>query len=243
MTESLIIVKSADRTFTRKINTIPGIDIDISATGLFLADDSSDPTSSTLGAQTDLVDGDLQNVISGTLTGSYSIGLDLGSSKTIQKLSIYDIIDGNFSGINQDGTNDTFEVYSSADNSTWVLVETFKPLNRVVFLDESDNPSPIPSPIPSPRPFEIITDSVYIIELIFETKPTARYFKAFASRGSVEDIGEQTLQISEIQALTQDDLSLDINITKNLLTVPSIVSDAPIAAPGDGTGGGEPVIT
>lgn len=242
MTESLLIVKSADVTVSKKINNIPGNQLDTSVAGLFLADDSADPTSSVLGAQADLVDGDLQNVISGTLTGSYSIGIDLTTSQTIQKLIVYDIIDGNFSGINYNGTNDTFAVYSSDDNSTWVLIETFKPLNRVIFLDTSDNPSPPPSPLPSPLPYEEIVEPVYSIELVFETKPTARYFKAFASRGSVEDVGESTLQISEIQALIQNNVTLDTSITKNILTVPSIVSTAPLAVPGDGTGEGEPVI-
>ena len=236
------IIKASDITISKKINNIPGDELDTTATGLFLADDSTDPTSSTLSAQADLVDGDLQTVISGSLTSTYSIGLDLGSSKTIQKLFIYDVSTNN-AGVSQAGVNDTFTVYSSADNSTWVLIEIFKPLNRVVYLDTDSNPSPIPSPLPSPLPYDTVTDPVYRIDLVFESKPTARYFKAYASRDNVQDVGSSTLQISEMEALTQPSLTLDTNLTNDVLTVQSIVSTNPISVPGDGTGDNTPAIT
>lgn len=238
-----MIVKAADITVSKKINNVPGEDLEASATGLFLADDSSDPTASTLTAQADLVDGDFQTVTSGTITGSYSIGLDLLTSQTVQKLIIYDVIDGNYSGIDYNGVNDTFVVYESELNDgsadSWVLVETFKPLNRVVYLDTDSNPSPVPSPLPSPLPYSTITNTVYKIELVFGTPPKARYIKVYASRGAVQDAGESVLQISEIQALIQPALALASISKKNILKAKSIVVTEPIAVTGDGSGDAE----
>lgn len=205
-----------------------------SVSGLFLADDSSDPTSSVLNAQADLSDGDIETATSATLTGTYSVGLDLSTAKTITKIRLYDNGATTNSGIYTFGSNDALDVYTSSDNSTWTLLASFKPVVREIFLTPDDYPSPPPSPLPSPLPFPEITDNIYIIDLIFETPPTTRYIKAFAIDGALQDVEAVDLALTEMEAFTRADPSEQDSRIIDTVKVISEVTTTPIVRAGDG---------
>jgi hypothetical protein len=238
MSHSEIIIEKQDVVGIEKVLLKPRQTLQ-SASGLFLADDSSDPTSSTLGAQADLADGDIETATSATLTGSYSVGLDLTTAKEVVRLTLYDIGTNTVTGISVSGANDSLAVYTSSDNSTWVLHETFKPLVRREFLSGDNYPSPVPSPLPSPLPYSDLTDPIYIIDLVFFDPPTTRYIKAYANRGALMDISGDEIEYTEVEAYIQPSILERTEKDKLKLKVSSIVTATPVAQTGDGGNTGE----
>lgn len=94
--------------------------------GLYLANDDT-PTSSTLASQPDMIDGDYLTANSKGYWqgGKHSYGFDLGSSKLVKVIKIYGITaSGQFVGYFNPSWK-TFDMYSSNDNSTWSLVQTY----------------------------------------------------------------------------------------------------------------------
>ncbi len=143
--------------------------------GLSLADDSSGPTSSTLTSLPGLIDSDINTSVFAS-NSSYSIGLDLGAPRFVNSLSVYDDGTGG-SDIYWSGSHDSYELYTSPDNSTWILHGHFHPLQRLLY-----------------------SGSIYRTEVPFSGSLTARYFKLYANQGSIRTGGGTSLAITSLQA-------------------------------------------
>ena len=121
--------------------------------GLIKASDNTPLTGSVLTERADLIDGN--KTVSGMGDWDWhSIGVDLGESKTITKINLYcrcDSAPTTRCWFNADC--DSIGIYSSDDNSTWVLEENF------------DNPS-----------YEL--GNTFVVSLTPASPITARYLKA-----------------------------------------------------------------
>ena len=144
-------------------------------TGLYQEDDLSDPSGSTLSNQSNLVDTNytVQVITGGNFSGS--IGIDLGSARSINKLTLYDV--GSFGSITWSGSSDSLKAFGSADNSSWNWFEDFHPLNR-----------------------ELYSGSVYQISCPFNQARSYRYFKLFADKGYIKSAVGEYLPFTEIRA-------------------------------------------
>jgi len=96
--------------------------------GLYLEPDSS-PTSSTLSVDNDIADGTrYTGARPSTWAQNDSYGIDLGSSVSITKLSVFCVPTGGEGSVTPTGwasSGDAFSVYGSDDNSSWTLIQSF----------------------------------------------------------------------------------------------------------------------
>jgi len=152
--------------------------------GLYLADDSADPTSSTLNSSAALVNLDYKTAtITGTRGTNESIGVDLGQAKAITSLTLYDDTSAG-AGICWSGSKDSCELYGSTDNSAWTLLRKYKPITRTLFSGSVD-------------------DTISQIELTLVSgsvrAETYRYFKVYSNEGALVGFdGTSELQYTEI---------------------------------------------
>ncbi len=90
--------------------------------GLYLAFDNS-PTTSTLGNEPDLIDGNLTVSAAGSAGSNRAFGLDFGSPKKPNEFKLYD----NHATPNGFWSTPQADIYYSADNATWTFQETINP--------------------------------------------------------------------------------------------------------------------
>lgn len=161
-----------------KFADLPAPSGSIVNTGLYLADDSADPTSGALGTNAALVDGTLNVVAQSPATTSWSIGIDQGKPYNTTMFSLYDAgFSG--SGILASGSNDSLTLYQSTDNSTWTLVKLYHPLNRTQH-----------------------SGSISVIHLACDT--TQRYLKVYADRGNLLTADGNAPQFTEVDTWQQE---------------------------------------
>jgi len=147
--------------------------------GLYLADDSTNPLSSTLVTKPGLVDLNYRTpVITGQRTLNESLGVDLGTPKAITELMLLD--DGTAgTGINWSGSHDSALVYGSDDNLTWVKLRSYKPVDRELFSGSIY------------RSFFPLTSGSVISE-------SYRYFKVYADQGTLMSGDSNSLIYTEM---------------------------------------------
>lgn len=126
------------------------------------SDDDATPLSSVLTTKVCLIDADVTSDCTGVVDSAMSAGIDLGSTKLVNKL-ILRLLSSEITFPTVWGAKDSIVVYSSPDNSTWTLEQTF------------DAPT-------------LVADDDYIghVELILTTPVSTRYFKIYASDGGLE---------------------------------------------------------
>jgi hypothetical protein len=186
-----------DVTANVKFADLPTPSGSVTNTGLYLADDSADPTSSTLGTNAPLVDGDVEVVAQVPSTDSWSIGVDQGQAYTATMFSLYD--DGTAgSGILASGSNDSLTLYQSTDNSTWSLVKLYHPLLRTQH-----------------------SGSISVIHLACDT--TQRYLKVYSDRGALQSATGLAPQFTEVDTWQQQDTFFTSGSTFNVIssTIPT----------------------
>jgi len=168
--------------------TSPSPSGSIYSDGLYLADDSADPLSSTLNSSGSLVDLRFNDIaISGTdLSGANrslfeSVGVDLGSSKKITEIRLIDNGDAG-AGISWSGSRDSATVYGSTDNSTWVKLKEFNPISRTTFTGAVGSWYQ--------TRFPLYSGSVVYYDY--------RYFKVYADEGPLISMAGNSLVYTEI---------------------------------------------
>lgn len=177
--------------------------------GLYLADDSSDPTSSTLGSLAGIIDGDKTDNPSSYYSGGKSYGLDLGSSQKVVSLILYSSA---HNGEQLYSTWDDMVVYKSDDNATWTQVKVFVGATDCTVVEESDHCH---------------------FKLQFDSSETARYFKVYSSSGLAFGSGGLSAIISEIEAykaFTVSDFSHpSLELVVDSSKIDSSLTDFPLA--------------
>lgn len=156
--------------------------------GLFLSDDSAATTTSSLTITDRLVDGDPTEDVSPTIVitdTNWSIGIDLSSPASVTKFLLFD--DGTAGpGIRQlEDDGNSLQLYASNTGTTWVLQQTFKPLNR----------------------FKYSHFGVHGIPIVLKEALGYRYFKFYANNGALKSADGTLLQMTQIQAFITNDLN------------------------------------
>ncbi len=156
--------------------------------GLYLDDDSADPTSSTLLPSGSIISGSITEGVIYNGTTNWSIGIDQGRAYNTSMVILID--DGSAGyGITFSGSGDSLTSYQSTDNSTWSLVQNYQPLTRVVASGSSvDNPN-------APMMILILGDF------------TQRYIKLHADNGPLKSVVGNTLWFSGIQTYQENPLT------------------------------------
>ncbi len=184
--------------------------------GLYLSDDSSDPTSSTLVSSSGLINDLYTDEPHSYAVAHNSYGLDFGSEKVFNKLVLYSLVRG--SG-NLYATWDKMDVYTSSDNASWALIEEFEGATDCTVIDETSH-------------------CHWFIQL--EEFTTARYVKIYTPEGLAFSSGGVSSKISELEAFclfyppaASDYTVLNIDCSK----IDSVLTDFPVIIDLDVWGG------
>ena len=187
-----------DTSFTQRFRVFagPSGSITTNGDGLYLANDSADPTSSVLNSSGSLITGLATEGAIYNGTTNWSIGIDQGHAYNVRMLSLIDTGSAGF-GILTSGSGDSLEAYQSVDNSTWTLVDTYQPLSRVIASGSATTIDPITR--------GSISSSVMTINILGDF--TQRYIKLYASNGPLKSAEGDTLWISGILTYQEAPLS------------------------------------
>jgi len=112
------------------LNAVPHYSGSLTSDGLWLESNTA-PTSTTLsGSYPALIDGDYYTpAVSGS--NNSSIGIDLGAQYEIYGMKIVDDGTAGLGIAYFSGSHDTVSAYYSNDNSSWTLIKTISPAQRV----------------------------------------------------------------------------------------------------------------
>jgi len=145
--------------------------------GLYKDSDNT-PTSSVLTTGiAALVNGNLATEAVAFSVNKDSVGFDLGVSKTVTRMRRYD---GNSASDNiyTGGGFDSLAIYSSDDNSTWTLHQTYDPVVRI----------------------DTGSGNVHYVELTLTTPAAARYWKMHAPENAIAAFNGDQLNCTEVEA-------------------------------------------
>lgn len=118
-----------DVAFTQNHRTKGGPSGSMVADGLYVADDSSDPTSGAMNSSGSLVTGSITTGAVTNGTTNWSIGIDQGQAYNVSMISLIDTGTAG-AGLSWSGSNDSLTLYESADNSSWDYIAYYQPLAR-----------------------------------------------------------------------------------------------------------------
>ncbi len=157
--------------------------------GLYLADDSADPTSSTLLSSGSLLTGSITNGVIYNNSTNYSVGIDQGKAYNTSMIILIDEGSAGY-GISRSGSiGDSGTLYQSTDNSTWTLVQNYQPLTRVVASGSSvDNPN-------APMMITIACNT------------TQRYLKLYMDKGPLRSAEGKALYLSAMSTYQETPLT------------------------------------
>lgn len=148
--------------------------------GIWLNGDFT-PTTSTLTDKPCLIDADKSTECTVKINGKISVGLNLGSSKTVTSIIIYFMVSsGTLISQWLSGDFDGFSIYTSNDNSSWTLRQ------------EWDNPT-------------LVVDAPTLahVELELSTPVAAQYVKVWPKDNGWYCSGVDYLKVAELEAYAE----------------------------------------